>query len=133
MSRERYDIRALVQASGISRRTIRYYVQLGLLPPPHGAGRGHWYDADHLARLGRIRDLQDRGRTLREIGEILEEGSAASARGEPEVSAPTLATHLSIAPGVELVVGHGATPPTPSQIRALGLAAARILSREEPS
>lgn len=58
---------------GVSCRTLRYYEELGLLvPSQHSAGGARRYTADDLARLVRIRELQELlGFDLGEIGEIL--------------------------------------------------------------
>ena len=40
---QRYSIGAIAEKTGISRRTVRYYVQLGLIEPPVGKGRGSYY------------------------------------------------------------------------------------------
>lgn len=50
----------LARRSGVPRRTIRYYTQQSLLPPPKLAGRVGYYDDAHLERLKLIKDLQDR-------------------------------------------------------------------------
>ena len=57
----------LAEMTGLSRRTIRYYISRGLLPGPLKAGRGSRYGAEHLERIRRIRELQERGMTLAEI------------------------------------------------------------------
>ena len=57
----------LARASGVSARTIRYYIVEGLLPPPDGAGLGASYDQSHLDRLRLIRHLKDTYLPLREI------------------------------------------------------------------
>jgi DNA-binding transcriptional MerR regulator len=36
----RYGIDELAELGGVSRRTVRYYVQEQLLPPPLGVGAG---------------------------------------------------------------------------------------------
>lgn len=58
---------------GVSCRTLRYYEELGLLvPSQHSAGGARRYGPDDLARLVRIRELQELlGFDLGEIGEIL--------------------------------------------------------------
>jgi len=40
MADERYSVGELADLGGVSRRTVRYYVQEGLLPTPLGVGRG---------------------------------------------------------------------------------------------
>jgi DNA-binding transcriptional MerR regulator len=126
--RARYGIRELVQASGVPRRTVRYYVQIGLLAPPAGAGRGHYYLPAHLERLVRIRDLRQQGRSLDEIRALLDRGDAGTA--PLDLPPLELTTRIRLSPGVEVVVSHGAEPPTRSQLRALARAAARILRNE---
>ena len=118
----------LVQASGVSRRTVRYYVQRGLLPPPEGAGRGHYYRPEHLTRLLEIKELQGRGLGLEEIRERLAGGAVPERRlRAPDVEIE-LATRIRVAPGIEVLLTHGTKPPRPAQVRALAEAAARILA-----
>ncbi|HNV70284.1 MAG TPA: MerR family transcriptional regulator [Candidatus Ozemobacteraceae bacterium] len=64
---QRYAIGQLVELTGTSRRVIRYYIAQGLLEPPLGAGRGHYYTAKHLHRLRQIASLKQLGLTLDEI------------------------------------------------------------------
>jgi len=58
---------------GVSCRTLRYYEELGLLAPSqHSAGGARRYSETDLARLLRIKELQELlGFDLGEIGEIL--------------------------------------------------------------
>jgi DNA-binding transcriptional MerR regulator len=67
MKDTKYTIQELCEQSGFSRRTVRYYVQIGLLDAPAGRGRGGFYFDSHLARLGRIKQLQDEGLNLAAI------------------------------------------------------------------
>ena len=68
MSGERtYSIGSLADATGVSRRTVRFYVQRDLLPPPEGLGRGALYTDEHLARLLQIKVWQEEGVPLDEI------------------------------------------------------------------
>src|SRR5262245_52480020 len=62
-----YGIKELAELGGVTRRTVRYYVQRGLLPTPLGTGRGPHYTLAHLERLIHIRQLQETGVPLVEI------------------------------------------------------------------
>lgn len=73
-----YDIAELARLGAVTRRTVRYYVQRGLIPAPTGTGRGKHYTAEHLEALVRVRELQAAGVTLTEI----EAGDAPSAPAE---------------------------------------------------
>jgi DNA-binding transcriptional MerR regulator len=69
------------ERSGVSCRTLRYYEELGLLAlSEHSAGGARRYTDDDLARIHRIRELEELlGVDLCEIGTIL--------RAEDELSA----------------------------------------------
>lgn len=54
-----YSLRELAEAVGLAPRTVRSYIEKGLLPPPAGAGRAASYDEDHLLRLKAIRVMQE--------------------------------------------------------------------------
>ncbi len=66
-----FDLNDLCQQSGVTARTVRYYVQQGLLPSP-GLGAGARYGEGHLARLRLIRRLQAEHLPLAEIRRRLE-------------------------------------------------------------
>jgi DNA-binding transcriptional MerR regulator len=62
-----YEIAELAEQAGTTVRTIRYYLQRGLLPSPVGTGPGARYGTGHLARLRLIRGLQREHLPLAEI------------------------------------------------------------------
>ena len=78
------SIDELADRAEVSRRTVRFYVQRGLLPAPRGLGRGRHYDASHLHALMRIRAWQEAGVPLAVIARRLQGGdieSESPARG----------------------------------------------------
>jgi DNA-binding transcriptional MerR regulator len=83
MSEKQYTIDELSELTGFSRRTIRYYIQEGLLEPPAGRGRGGFYYDSHLEKLLHIKSLQDRGLSL--ILKSLKAGAAESPGASREV------------------------------------------------
>lgn len=68
----------LAARAGVSVDTVRFYQARGLLHPPDREGRVAWYSGEHLDRLGRIRDLKERGLTLETIGRVLAGGLDAA-------------------------------------------------------
>ena len=66
-----YRLEELARKAGITVRTLRYYQERKLLPPPRREGRVGWYSQAHLARLQVIGQLLDRGHTLGGTGELL--------------------------------------------------------------
>lgn len=66
-----YRIGELAREAGITVRTLRYYQERKLLPPPRRDGRIGWYSQAHLTRLRVIGQLLDRGHTLGGTSELL--------------------------------------------------------------
>lgn len=108
-----FKLDELARASGTSARTIRYYVQRGLLPSPRFRGRDTAYDAAHLLRLRAIRRLQQAFFPLDAIGAELERLSLAElervADGRASIGLPSLPDPPS-AP-------ESCTPPAPRVVR----------------
>ena len=68
---EKFKIEQVSEWTGLSRRTIRYCVQKGLIEPPAGRGRRGHYNMSHLEMLRRIRGLRDKGLSFAKIRENL--------------------------------------------------------------
>ncbi len=87
------------------KRTVRYYVQLGLVDRPVGETRAARYGRRHLEQLLNIRQLTESGLSLERVREVLNRGTApalpARARAPGSVQ---LRSHVWVAPGVELQI-----------------------------
>ena len=133
---QRFKLDELAERAGVSPRTVRYYVQRGLLPAPEFRGPDTAYGEEHLHRLKAIRVLQERHLPLDAIEAALASKStdeiARIARGKvPDALDPTLPvsrlplpvaapsseriTRHTLAPGLELLVSDHASP----EVRAL--------------
>ncbi len=99
MSERKYTIEELCELTGYSRRTIRYYVQEGLLEPPAGRGRGGFYFDSHLDKLNMIKSLQEKGMRLSGIIEYLKGGEVREAKYLRDIWAK-----YEIIPGLEINV-----------------------------
>jgi DNA-binding transcriptional MerR regulator len=62
-----YKLEELAEEAGVSPRTVRYYVQRGLLPAPEFRGKDTAYGREHLLRLHAIKRLQQAHLPLDEI------------------------------------------------------------------
>ena len=140
-----YKLEELARAAGTSARTVRYYVQRGLLPAPEFRAKDTVYGAEHLIRLKAIRRLQEAhlpleaittelaSRTLGELsrlagGGILPPPPALRRRNEGPRPAPPRVrafTRIELAPGVELTIAEDA----PAEAR---LVADRVLETFGP-
>ena len=68
---ERYSLKELADRTGVSARTIRYYTEQGLLPPPAARGRYAVYTNIHVDRLREIVRLKEAFLPLSTIRERL--------------------------------------------------------------
>jgi DNA-binding transcriptional MerR regulator len=104
--RAEWKLAELAAQAGVPPRTVRYYVQRGLLPAPDFRGPDTAYGEEHLWRLKAIRQLQARFLPLdaiqAELGRLTPEGVRALAEA-PLPPSGTLAAPLPPA---------GAPPPT---------------------
>src|SRR5678815_5506524 len=117
----RYAIQDLADLADVSRRTVRYYVQEGLIPAPLGVGRGRHYEQAHLDRLLQVKELQAAGRTLDEIRATLTGASGTRATKRATAPSPyrSLWRRVQLAPGIEIHVAHHITLPGPHRLREL--------------
>ncbi|MFS8200585.1 MerR family transcriptional regulator [Streptomyces sp. CWNU-52B] len=89
----------LAGKAGITVRTLRFYRERKLIPPPRREGRIAWYDEDHLARLRTIAALLERGHTLNGIAELAEAFDHGRDVGELlGLGAPTEETPVRLSP-----------------------------------
>jgi DNA-binding transcriptional MerR regulator len=75
-----YDLTELTDRARVTPRTVRYYIQQGLLRAPGVTGPGAKYGEGHLDRLRLIRRLQQAHLPLAEIRRRLEALSDAEVR-----------------------------------------------------
>jgi len=74
------DLSELSARADVSPRTVRYYIQQGLLPEPESRGPGAHYGPEHLDRLNLIRQLQREHLPLAEIRRRIDALSPAEIR-----------------------------------------------------
>jgi DNA-binding transcriptional MerR regulator len=84
-----YSIQQLAEKAGVSVRTIRFYINEGLLAAPPVKGRYSVYNQEYLDRLEMIRRLKDSFLPLKEIRERVnaltwDEVKQALAQSEPQ-------------------------------------------------
>jgi DNA-binding transcriptional MerR regulator len=116
----RYNIDELADLGGVSRRTVRFYVQEGVLPAPLGVGRGSHYDRTHLERLLEVKAEQEAGRSLDDIRARRRPSSGGMRPASPALPIPRSAwRRLELAPGVELHVASDIRLPAAGRLHEL--------------
>lgn len=99
MEKQKYTIQELSVLTGFSIRTIRYYVQEGLIDPPAGRGRGGFYFDSQLNQLRQIKSLQEKGMKLSSIVQYFKGSDVQEATYARDVW-----VKYEIAPGLEINV-----------------------------
>lgn len=98
-----YNLENFSEKTGLPSRTIRYYIQIGILPPPEGGGRGSYYTDKHLERLKIIQAWSKQGTPLFKIKELLD-GSSEQVTVKDELTPEkNIKVHYQLRDGVELV------------------------------
>ena len=120
------SIGEVAERAGVSRRTIRYYVQRNLIDPPDGRGRGSAYGPRHLEQIARIIRLQREGLALDDIPDV--DDDETPVRISPH-GQPALVVRVPIAPGMRLELDAGVSVPEPRVLDELAAACEKILKK----
>lgn len=124
-----FDIEELAALTATPVRTIRFYIQEGLVPRPSGAGRGARYGPGHLEALFAIRRWQEQGLALGRIRQLLAGAPADLPPARREPGSVEVWSHILLRPGVELRVEPAQAGLTPEQVRALARAVLEAADR----
>ncbi|MEV7005469.1 MerR family transcriptional regulator [Streptosporangium sp. NPDC051022] len=124
-----YTIGQLARRTGLQTRTIRFWSDIGVVPPALRSNGGYrLYDAEAIARLNLVRTLRDLGLGLDAVQRILERRATLSEVAETHVKAldaeiRTLKIRRSV---LLLLVKRGSTAKEITLMNAL----ARLSARE---
>ena len=114
-----HSINELCLLADMPLRTVRYYVQQGLVDRPHGEKRGAWYDSHHLEQLLQIRKWSAAGLSLERIRELLHGEPPEVPERPKQVGAIQVKSHVWLGPGLELQVSAKDAGLSPEQLRQL--------------
>lgn len=111
----------------LPRRTVRYYIQSGLVDRPEGVGKGAYYTQRHVEQLLSIRKWQLAGLSLERIGEVLKQQDSGPLPPAPRRAGTVeVWSHLVVADGVEVTLEPGRAGLSPEQVRAFFREVSRI-------
>lgn len=123
-----YSIREVADRTGVSTRTVRYYVQRGLIDPPQGRGRGNHYCRRHIDQILRVRRLQREGVPLHNMTQLGGEPTGPAEEPLPPRSPPDVVFRIPLLPGIRLEIDAERHLPDPPVVEALVRACRRIVT-----
>lgn len=122
-----YTLDEIAVLAELPRRTVRYYIQSGLVDRPEGVGKGAYYIQRHVEQLLSIRKWQLAGLSLERIGEVLKQQDSGPLPPAPRRAGTVeVWSHLVVADGVEVTLEPGRAGLSPEQVRAFFRELSRI-------
>ncbi len=112
-----YTLNELCVLADLPVRTIRYYVQNGLIDRPDGETRAARYTAKHLEQALLIRKWTTSGLSLERIREILHGQEPEIAPKARKAGSIEVCSHLHVQDGLEIVIEPSRAGMTPEQVR----------------
>jgi len=122
----KYTLDQICTLTGMKKRTVRYYIQNGLVDRPEGFGKGAFYRSDHFSQLLKINKWKDQGLSLRRIKQILDsKKEKRPVDGElppplpKKIGTIEVWSHVCIADGVELCIEPKRSRLSPEQVKEI--------------
>ena len=112
-----YPLADLCVLADLPPRTVRYYVQIGLVDRPDGETRAARYGATHLEQLLLIKKWTAVGLSLDRIRELLRGEQAPVPPRARAIGSVEVRSHLMVADGVDVVIEPGRAGLSPEQVR----------------
>ena len=116
---QKFRLDELCALVDLPRRTVRFYLQQGLVDPPAGGGRGAHYTTRHVDQLLTVKKWKQAGLSLERIKELV------AGEGIPVPPPPVRAgqvnvwSRVHVADGVELHIEPRRSGLSPEKLRAL--------------
>lgn len=121
-----YTLNELCMLTSLPARTVRYYVQIGLVDRPEGETRAARYNARHLEQLILIKGWTGSGISLERIRALLGTGDVAVPAKPSSAGSVEVRSHITVAAGIEVVIDPGRAGMSPDQIRQFASAVMAI-------
>jgi DNA-binding transcriptional MerR regulator len=115
----KFSLDDLCSLSDTTKRTVRYYMQIGLVDGSIGSTKAAHYLPKHLEQLLTIRKLSDAGVSLERIRDVLSGQPPPVPPRNRQPGSVEVRSHLYVAEGIELEISPERSGLSPEQIRAL--------------
>lgn len=119
-----FTLDELAAITGMPTRTVRYYIQHGLVDRPAGSGKGAYYTREHLEQLLAVRKWKDAGLSLERIRELVQGPAEPPAMPERprQPGAVEVWSHIHVADGLEILVKPSRAGISPEALRRFAAA-----------
>ena len=117
-SLQQFTLNELCVLADLPVRTLRYYVQNGLVDRPEGETRAARYGARHLEQVLLIKKWTSAGLSLERVRELIRGEAPAVPEKSKKAGSIEVCSHLHVADGLEMVIEPGRAGLTPEQVRA---------------
>lgn len=118
MEEKKYTFEELCALTGLSSRTLRYYMQIGLVDKPVGQTRAAHYLSYHLEKILRIKQLSEAGISLERIREVIAGDAMPLPPRSKKPGQIEVRSHLWVAEGIELQVSPETAEMSPEELRS---------------
>ena len=119
MDSKTYTLDELCLLTDFSKRTVRYYIQIGVVDRPVGETRAAHYQSSHLEQLLKVKKLTDAGISLERVKEAMTGEDLSVPLFKRKPGSVEVKSHLYVMPGVELQISPEEAGMSPEQVRAL--------------
>lgn len=116
---KKFTIDQICLLTDLPKRTVRYYIQLGLVDRPHGETKSSFYIDTHLEQLLKVKELTASGISLNKIKEVLSGSLTPHISTEKPIGAIRVQSHIYLGAGVELVIDPETAGLAPEKLRSL--------------
>lgn len=112
-----YPLTELCALVDLPVRTVRYYIQQGLVDRPQGETRAARYSQQHVEQLLAIKKWSAAGLSLDRIRELLAGTEPNVPQRSRRPGSVEVVSHLYVADGLEILIEPGRAGLTPEQVR----------------
>lgn len=112
-----YTLDELCALANLPKRTVRYYVQMGLVDRPEGETRAARYGQAHLEQLLTVRRLSESGLSLERIAAVLRGDVGGLPPVERQPGTVEVRSHIVVADGIEIQIEAARIGLAPEQLR----------------
>lgn len=131
-----YTLDELCGLADLTKRTLRYYMQIGLVERPDGETRAARYGPRHLEQCLKIRKWTQAGLSLERVRELLATGEQPIPDKPRAAGTLEVWSHFIVADGIEVTLNPERAQLRPEQVRAFltdVMSAYQKLTRPEPN